>query len=717
MSRDRRRTDRLEERLEAVLAPVLSFSRTVEPLARGLCALPRTQQSRALRWIGITAATSAELAYRLAERLPAVLFLPEAVVADWVRELLDVFDHHGLEGASVRLAGAPGHGAAPVAAAVALGEVARRLELLLHGLSGRPLAVAAAAVPYTDTETVYLPAVIDRSPRREENIALYRALTLHLWGETRYGTWQVPMFLHPPDAAERLWRDGRWELLPDRDAGAGAVMEGDRLRAIFQRLEGARIDACLTRELPGSGRLLAALAGAGLPPADTPWGRALARAMRPGATVRDSYRQMAALHDEPLPPSPEHHGTMQPAAVEAVRGRRVRLEAARFRALRRRVPALAAAGEQRAHDRSNDVTEMFSGGVGSPPDQGATDTPMVTRGTRSLADSIVQDFGEMPSSYLDAEGDGLYLWHPDAEPGTAEPEPDDRAQGAPRYPEWNYLRRDYHRDWCQVREHAVAPVETRFADETRIRHQGTLKRLRRLFARLQDEPRWVRRQRDGDEVDLDAAVAALADLHHGEEGREGLYQRRHKIARDIAVCFLVDLSGSTKGWVNRAEREALVLLCEALQALDDRYAVYGFTGMTRHRCEVYRVKGFDEPYDERVRGRIGALQPGEYTRMGAAIRHLTRLLSGVEARVRLLVTVSDGKPDDFDGYRGRYGIEDTRRALAEAMARGIHSFGITLEREARDYLPRLYGETHYVVVDDAAALPLRLATYYGRITA
>ncbi|HCA27495.1 MAG TPA: nitric oxide reductase activation protein, partial [Betaproteobacteria bacterium] len=176
-------------------------------------------------------------------------------------------------------------------------------------------------------------------------------------------------------------------------------------------------------------------------------------------------------------------------------------------------------------------------------------------------------------------------------------------------------------------------------------------------------------------------------------------------------------SGSTKGWINDAEREALVLLCEALETLGDRYAIYGFSGITRKRCELYRIKQIGEPYDEAVRARISGIRPQEYTRMGFAIRHLTHLLNAVDARTKLLVALSDGKPDDYhDGYRGPYGVEDTRKALQEAKRSGVHPFCITLDTEARTYLPHLYGAANYIVIDAVPKLPLKIADIYRRLT-
>lgn len=130
------------------------------------------------------------------------------------------------------------------------------------------------------------------------------------------------------------------------------------------------------------------------------------------------------------------------------------------------------------------------------------------------------------------------------------------------------------------------------------------------------------------------------------------------------------------------------------------------------------MKRFDEPYGAAVKGRIAGITPQDYTRMGVAIRHITRMLAAEEARTRLLVTLSDGKPDDFgDGYRGEYGIEDTRQALFEARRAGIHPFCITIDEQARDYLPHMYGAANYILVNDVRRLPLQVASVYRRLTA
>ncbi|MDO8932524.1 MAG: VWA domain-containing protein, partial [Rhodocyclaceae bacterium] len=178
-----------------------------------------------------------------------------------------------------------------------------------------------------------------------------------------------------------------------------------------------------------------------------------------------------------------------------------------------------------------------------------------------------------------------------------------------------------------------------------------------------------------------------------------------------------DMSGSTKGWINDAEREALVMLCEALEMLGDRYAIWGFSGWTRTRCEVYCIKDFNDAYDATVHSRIAAIEAKDYTRMGPPIRHLTQLLRREPAKHRLLVTLSDGRPDDFgDEYRGQYGVEDTRQALLEARQAGVRAYCVTIDRHGADYLKHMYGPASYTVLDDVRKLPLKIADIYRRLT-
>ncbi|HWR89123.1 MAG TPA: VWA domain-containing protein, partial [Dissulfurispiraceae bacterium] len=240
--------------------------------------------------------------------------------------------------------------------------------------------------------------------------------------------------------------------------------------------------------------------------------------------------------------------------------------------------------------------------------------------------------------------------------------------------------------------------------------------LRKKFELLKREPRILRRQKEGDGIDIDAVVDAYADARAGISPSENLFTKLERKERNIAVLFLIDMSGSTKGWVNEAEKESLVLMSEAIEALGDRYAIYGFSGMKRSKCEYYHIKSFDDHYGDDVKQRIAGIEPKDYTRMGPAIRHSAHILAGIEARTKLLITLSDGKPEDWDAYKGDYSIEDTRRALIEAKQKGIHCFCITIDKTGPSYLPYMYGEVNYIVIDDVRKLPNRITEIYRRLT-
>ncbi len=212
-------------------------------------------------------------------------------------------------------------------------------------------------------------------------------------------------------------------------------------------------------------------------------------------------------------------------------------------------------------------------------------------------------------------------------------------------------------------------------------------------------------------------IEAWADVHSGLEMTDRAFTRLRWQERHNAAMVMVDMSGSTNGWINDAEREALTLLSEALEALGDRYAIYGFSGSTRKRCELFRVKSFTDAYDSEVRARLSGIKPQDCTRMGAAIRHPSHLLQDTDARTKALITLSGGKPEDYDSYcLGEYGVEDTRQAVFEARRAAIHPFCVTIEEQARYYLPHMYGAANFVVLQDVQALPFKISDIYRKLT-
>ena len=303
------------------------------------------------------------------------------------------------------------------------------------------------------------------------------------------------------------------------------------------------------------------------------------------------------------------------------------------------------------------------------------------------------------------------------------------------YDEWDYQIGDYRRAWCRLREMPLADGGPDFAAHTRRVHAELLAQVKRQFQMLKPQQyKTVKPLTDGETIDLDSAVEALVDRRAGQTLADKVYARRDKQDRSVAAVFLLDMSASTddkikdpdaEGETQRriidVEKEALVLMAEALEALGDAYAVYGFSGYGRDQVDAFAVKSFDEPYDRRVQGRIAAMEPHRSTRMGPVVRHAAAYLGRQEARLKALILLSDGYPQDFDYGQDRkskdYGLHDTAKALQEARLKAIHTFCITVDPSGHDYLRDMCPDRQYLVIDDMAALPRELPKVYRGLTA
>jgi nitric oxide reductase NorD protein len=334
---------------------------------------------------------------------------------------------------------------------------------------------------------------------------------------------------------------------------------------------------------------------------------------------------------------------------------------------------------------------------------------------RPLAREIEDDLGGLPSSYIASAG-RMAGGRGRAPAKSIHSEEGLSLQGGLLYDEWDFRRRGFRKNWCKLIEKRIVPAKGTFVSNTMEKYRGQILQMKRQFEMMRTQQRFVKRQKDGDDIDLDALAEAYADVSAGLVPSERLFVRLQRDERDIAALFLVDMSSSTEGWVGTALKESLVLLSEALHSLGDRYAIYGFSGMRRTRSEIFHVKDFTEPYSEEIKGRIAAISPMDYTRMGPPIRHFTKVLKDVDARTRLLIILTDGKPEDYDDYKGEYAMEDTRHALIEAKAAGIHPFCISIDKEAQDYLGHIFGEINYTFINDVKNLPLRVPEIYRTLT-
>lgn len=694
----------MEQSLQVWLDTEFTYFK-VEILAAELAVLPREEQDFILGWIRRIASTHITLAWQFGRRAPALLpRMERRLLEAWAIHTCDIFDRTGLQTALRVMEQVDSFDASAHphdSAGVLFNDIAPVLGNFLGGLSGRRLKLEESDAAFTDGERVMLPNLIARFETLPDNFQLAKATLAMLWAQTRFGTLRVD-----------------WQaLLATSDNPQHTLIQ-------FHALETLRLTACIARELPGLHREMRRLSQALEETVPEAWQVFAAELAAPEASANTSLSLLDAACALPSFIPRCYQGVLRPDAVLTARNGRIEKEKARLRVKlaemledqpKNSAPPEALDAPPRLEAETHDENGLLDFNIT------LDDAPLAPpEGVKQLLTSIYLDFGEIPPEYLTPAGEGEY------DPNLYQEHPEDpdavwqgvyHERGATLFDEWDHGRQHYRKNWCVMREKPVQPIHDDFYRNTLDKHAPIVKHLRKRFEAMRDENRLEKRQADGDEVDIDALIEALADARDGREMSDRLFVRQHRADRNIAVAFLVDMSGSTKGWINEAEREALILLCEALELLGDRYAIYGFSGTTRKRCELFRIKTFDEAYTAEVKARISGIRPQDYTRMGFAIRHMTTLLNQVEARTKVMVTLSDGRPDDyFDVYRGLYGVEDTRMALLEAGRSGIHPFCITLDHDARDYLPHMYGAARYIILDDVRQLPIKVTDIYRKIT-
>jgi nitric oxide reductase NorD protein len=291
-----------------------------------------------------------------------------------------------------------------------------------------------------------------------------------------------------------------------------------------------------------------------------------------------------------------------------------------------------------------------------------------------------------------------------------------------RYPEWDRNANDFHADGAIVRVRPAALASPEWADAALREHAVLVRQARQQFEQLQSQRVRLTRRNQGDDLDLDACVSAFVDRRAGHTPDDRLYTRVQPGRRALAITLLIDVSQSTREVVHESqrvidlERLAALVAAAALDALGDDYSVLAFSSDGAADVRVTVVKEFADANSETVRRRISALAPDGKTRLGAAIRHATAGLSATDAPHRLLIILSDGKPNDRDRYFVDYGVADSRRAVVEARSEGVHPYCITVDREgAAEYMADIFGETGYLTVQKPEQLPRALLRAVQRL--
>ncbi|HEX5083102.1 MAG TPA: VWA domain-containing protein [Blastocatellia bacterium] len=300
------------------------------------------------------------------------------------------------------------------------------------------------------------------------------------------------------------------------------------------------------------------------------------------------------------------------------------------------------------------------------------------------------------------------------------------------YDEWDRELGDHRAKWCRVIQRENRRGHRDFVEQVRARYSGVISSIRHQFQMLKPESlRKIKGELDGEDFDLQAVIDHHVDKKTTGRPSDRLYIRRVRRERDVAVSFLLDMSSSTARTITRhpnqpytrpgqkiidIEKQGLVLMSEALEAVGDAYSISGFTSEGRRNVKYFSIKKFGEKYSPEVEKRIGGITYHNNTRLGAAIRHAASELERQDARTKLLIVLSDGRPYDHDYGDSRYAREDTKMALRQTKIAGVTPFCITIDRESEAELKDLYGEVGYTIIDDVMSLPERLPGIYRRLT-
>jgi nitric oxide reductase NorD protein len=568
--------------------------------------------------------------------------------------------------------------------------VRRRLELLLAGMYGQPMRVGAESAidrlaagrarPSAMRADILLPHALDAHDGVEAAAARYRLLAIEQAERLVRGSATLLI------ATTRLVRDlytlaeaaAVSRAIVRRAPGLAGVLAEQNARELARRPNLGRLHG-MEREVEVIARALLGdkTFGAALPVTESSqeslaWAEERAARMFAAAPPHARYRGLPGMDAWRLAPVQRKSDLFPPLPSPGIGEMRS-----------------ASAAAPAAHGNRLDETEDAEGTAGEPQ----------AAGTASL---VAPD-----AAARSAEGSE----------GTAAAPTVREAQASidgVTYPEWDTYAGVNKPDAVTVHDEPAAEGSSAWAEETLASHAAIVRQVRARFGLLRAHRTRLRAQRSGDELDLDACVRAMVDLRMRRVPSDRLYLHNLPARRTLAIALLVDVSGSTRATISSGqtildvERMTVLLASEALDALGDPYAVLAFSGCGAHDVQIRTVKRFTGDARDVVHRRIAGLAAMDNTRLGAAVRHATSVLNAQPAEQRLLLMVSDGKPNDVYGYQGAYAIEDSRRALSDARASGVHAFCLTVDREETEYLPHLFGASGYRVLRAPEQLPAAL---------
>ncbi|MET0752937.1 MAG: VWA domain-containing protein [Pyrinomonadaceae bacterium] len=647
------------------------------------------------------------------------------------------------------------------------------LRIYVEGLTGKEVEVAPlTAMPQEsrigDGKTIYLPSNVSEFDSDEMDFRLYKVLAAHGAGQIEFGTFEkdskelkasfaslselyeataeqiaafsLSGYIEEVSKGERALSEAeireelkkRRKKLP-KDSDYRAVLqvfpEPRLAKKIFGTMENARIDAALRRTYRGLRKDLDLMQKFlrekrpfifDVPMAQVPFELLFQITLCGGATddARQFYGQIVSEIESVI----ENYLAIKDASVADSL-----MATSRVYTLFQNITS-----EQSQEQES---PEQEDKGDFAHEDKNATESVMENQVKREQKPKKLQDIKDLFNAWnnLDDDGEPDDLQGAEAWTHNEMPEqPLESGDLAFSYDEWDRELSDFRTGWCRVIEKKVRQGDRNFVELARSRYRGVISSIRHQFQLMKPENLTkINREIDGEDYDLNALVDYVIDRRADGRQSENIYTKRLRKQRDVAVSLLLDQSSSTARTITRnplqpythpgrriieIEKEGLVLMSEALEAVGDIYSINGFTSEGRRNVKFYVVKDFNEKYSDEIEKRIGGITFQNNTRLGAAIRHAAAKLLRQESRTKLLIILTDGRPYDHDYGDARYAREDVREALTEAKMNGITPFCITIDRESEYELKDLYGDVGYTIIDDVLSLPERMPNIYRRLT-
>ncbi len=629
-----------------------------------------------------------------------------------------------------------------------LDQVSHTLRLYVEGLAGREVAVKPTSgfslshlsdeMRLGDGKTIFLPSTISEFEDDRLNFRLYKVLAARVAGQIEFGTYvadtpQLRSILEQVQADLSLIEPGETET-PSGPVNYSTVLSyfpyREFVTRLFTILESGRINTQLRRTYRGLGRDLDFFQDR------LREQRPTIDALSPDQLIVEALFQMTLCGGVSNTIDAVLSG-LAPRLEEILQQTIGRPDASVADSLKavyliyRLVtnPATQPEQSQRQHQPTNqdeDSTEAESLSEPQPSFSEPAWAEALELAPQNLSESLDQLMQTM-ARRLPSDANP-HPWIGREHVRDPELDPNDQVFS---YDEWDRELSDYRAGWCRVIEKSARRGGRQFVEYVRSFYGPLISSIKYQFQLLRPEAlKRIRGEIDGEDFDLQAVIDYALDRRTCGRVSERLYIRHLRKQRDVAVSFLLDMSSSTArtvapggGGRGRAakriidiEKEGLVLMSEALEAVGDLYSIQGFTSEGRHQVKFYIVKDFSEPYGSEVESRIGGITYQNNTRLGAAIRHATARLVQQTAQTKLLIVLSDGRPYDHDYGDSRYAREDTKVALQQARIDGVTPFCITIDRESELQLRDMYGEIGYTIIDDVLSLPERLPGIYRRLT-